>query len=481
MAVRSREQFLAVRIPLEEYEMPKQRYDSAAIAHSQTALFRLFTRILTIGLVCFSISAMMAGGAYASRAQDDLKAKVAELVKDLNAAKANVRQAAQEKLIELGADALTHLPAPDADDLSAEQRRRLGEVRTALGSAGAKDSLAGSRISLSAKGITLSDAMSAIQRQSGNQIVDMREEFGQEVTNPEFAADWKDKPFWEVLDEIAAKTNIGFFLHTGERQIGLVMEPPRTLPTAYAGPLRIQLRQLVRRITYEDRQKECVLEFEIAWEPRVRPILFDMKPEDLEVSDNQDRKIMVEADRQQPGAEDEGTTLKAATQSSMIRADFIVRLAQPERGAEKIKSLQGKLGVLMPTKIQTFEFSDLQKIKNAKKQNENVTVTLERFHELDSGHWAAEVNLEFESSSEAFESYETWFYDNEAYLQRADGTRFANNAGQTLTENQEGRIGIQYRFVDAPGKMSDYKFVYKTPSTIVRDFVTFELKDIELP
>ena len=41
--------------------------------------------------------------------------------------------------------------------------------------------------------------------------------------------------------------------------------------------------------------------------------------------------------------------------------------------------------------------------------------------------------------------------------------------------------GFGYRFVDAPGKISDYTLVYKTPSTIVTDTVPFEFNDLELP
>jgi hypothetical protein len=437
--------------------------------------------VLAACVLSLTLVHAVARGAQEKQDDESLKATVAELLKDLDAAKATVRQAAQEKLIKLGTSALPFLPTVDAEGLTAEQKRRIGEIRAAFGNLTGKATLAASKITLSAKGITLSDAMAAIQRQTGNQIVDLRDDFGQPVTNPEFAAEWKDKPFWEVLDEISAKANIGYYLHTGERQVGLVMEPPKTVPTAYAGPLRMQLHQLVRRVSFEDRQRECVLEFEIAWEPRVRPILFEMKPEDLEVLDDQDRKIEVEKGRDQGGGQDDGMALKAAAEGSMIRADFIVRLSQPARGAEKIKLLRGKLGVLMPTNMQTFEYSDLAKAKDVKKQSGNVTVVLEKFKELEAGLWQADVSLQFDAKSEAFESYETWFYDNEAFLQKADGTRFANNAGQTLTESEEGRVGIQYRFVDAPGKLSDYKFVYKTPSTIVRDTVPFELKDIELP
>jgi hypothetical protein len=460
------------------------RNSSAVVRRNGSRAIRSPRWALLVTAVVAAALALTAASSIGSQDKPDdseLKQKVAELVKGLDAAKATERQAAQAELVKLGPDALPHLPKPDAGDLSAEQKRRLGEVRAALGQASGKATLAASKITLSAKAVTLSDAIAAIQRQSGNEIVDMREEFSQPVTNPEFATEWKDRGFWEVLDELASKANIGYYLHTDARQIGVVMEPPRSKPTSYAGPLRIQLNQVVRQINFDDGRKECVLDFEFAWEPRVRPILFELKPQNLEVVDDQDRKIAVEenANPQQP--DEEGMSLKASVSSSEIRTQFIIRLAQPNKGAEKIKSLKGKLDVLVPANIQTFEFDALAKAKDVKKQSGNVTVLLEKFKELDTGLWAAEVLLQFDSKSEAFESYETWFYDNEAFLQRADGTRFGNNAGQTLTESDEGRVGIQYRFVDAPGKMADYKFVYKTPSTIVRESVPFELKDIELP
>jgi len=452
------------------------RNDSPGIHSPKWAL--LVTLVVSVALVC---RATVSIGSQDKPNEDELKQKVAELVKGLDASKATERQAAQAELVKLGPAALPLLPKPDADDLSAEQKRRLGEVRAALGQASGKATLVASKITLAAKAVTLSDAIAAIQRQSGNEIVDARGERGQPVTNPDVAVDWKDKGFWEVLDELASKTGVGYYLHTDARQIELIMEPQRNKPTAYAGPLRIQLNQVVRQINFDDGRKECVLDFEFAWEPRVRPILFELKPQNLEVIDDQDRKIAVEESPNPQQAEGEGMSLKASVSSSEIVTQFIVRLSQPNKGAEKIKSLSGKLDVLVPANIQSFEFDALAKAKDVKKQSGNVTVILEKFKELDTGLWSADVLLQFDSKSEAFESYETWFYDNEAFLQRADGTRFANNGGQTLTESDEGRVGIQYRFVDAPGKMADYKFVYKTPATIVRESVPFELKDIELP
>ena len=414
--------------------------------------------------------------------EKELKAKVAELVKGLDASKASDRQAAQSDLVKLGPAAIPLLPAADAEGLTAEQKRRLAEVRSALGKQAGKASVEASRITLSGKNITLADAIAAIQKQTGNQIVDLREEFGQQTTNPEFSVEWQDKEFWPAMDELATKTGLAFYLHTGERQIGLVMGPNPPKPLAYAGPLRISFEQIVRRIQFETNQKECLLQIEIGWEPKVRPILFEVKPDELEVIDDQDRKIAVAAEaRPNAPEQEEMGAMKAAVDSSVIRTDLIIHLASLGKGAEKIKSIKGKMNVVLPANIQSFEFADLAAAKNVKKQSNNVTVTLEKFKVLDEGLWGAEVILEFEAMSEAFESYETWFYDNEAFLQKADGTRFPTNGGMTMTESSDGRIGIQYRFVDAPGKLADYKLVYRTPSTIVQDSVSFEFKDIELP
>jgi hypothetical protein len=423
------------------------------------------------------------GGAVASRAQDetadkDLKAKVAQLIKELDSSKAAARQKAREELINLGRDALPLLPDEDAAELSVEQKRRLADVRRALGAHTGR-TLAASKVSLKAKNVTLSDTIAEIRKQTGNDLRDIREDFGQPVTNPEFAVDWADKEFWQAMDELAGKSRVGYYLYTGERYLGLVMQPVPQTPVCYAGPLRIALNEIVRRLNFEDRQKQCTLRLEVAWEPSLKPMLFETKPDALEVVDEQGRKVAVEVEERPPGG-DEEMIMKAPADSTMIRTDFIIRLAQPPKGAEKL-SIKGQMTVTLPAEIQTFDFAEPTKAKNAKRTKGSVAVTLEQFKELEEGLWGADLVLEFDGGGEAFESYQTWYYDNEIYLQRADGTRFAHNGGTSQTESDGGRIGLQYRFVDAPGKITDYKLIYNTPSAIIRASVPFDFKDVELP
>lgn len=209
-------------------------------------------------------------------------------------------------------------------------------------------------------------------------------------------------------------------------------------------------------------------------------MVFEVDPNELEVVDDQGRKVAIEAGERRPMAEEGEMVMKQPVDSTVIRTDFFIRMAQPPKGAEKL-TIKGKMTVTMPAEIQAFEFPDLVKAKNVKREKGNVSVTMERFKELEEGIWAAEMLLEFEAKGEAFESHETWYYDNEIYLQKADGTRFSLNGGTAQTQSEDGRLGIQYRFTDAPGKMSDYKLIYKTPSTIVREKLEFEFKDVELP
>ena len=412
----------------------------------------------------------------------ELKSKVMGLIRTLDASKAGVRQQAQDDLIRLGPVALPLLPAEDNQSLSAEQVKRLKIVREALIRSSAQANTEGSKVTISAESITLSDLIGTIQKQTGNEIVDMREQYGQEVTNPILEIAWKDKPFWEAMDELSDKSQVGFDLYTGAAHLGLSGRPVPETPTTYAGPLRLAVKTIQRTINFDNNQKSCALKLEVAWEPRLKPILLEFTPSELKVIDDQGREIAAEEDQLPPGAEEDGPrTFKVPANKTIIHTDFVYRFEPPEFDAKSIKLLRGQVNVVVPALVQTFQFSNLAKSKNVKKTNRNLTITLQEFKEFDEGLWSADLLLEFDSGSDAFESYQTWFYDNEIYLQRADGTRFAVNGGTSLTESNEGRVGIQYRFTDAPGRISDYKLIYKTPSTIGKQTFSFEFRDLELP
>ena len=99
----------------------------------------------------------------------------------------------------------------------------------------------------------LTEAIKALQTQSGNIITDLREANGEEATNPALELDIENKPFFEALDIVAEKAGLTITPYTGDGTLGLMagsMAPQPGMPAMgkplllYSGPFRIQFKQI---------------------------------------------------------------------------------------------------------------------------------------------------------------------------------------------------------------------------------------------
>ena len=89
------------------------------------------------------------------------------------------------------------------------------------------------------------------------------------------------------------------------------------------------------------------------------------------------------------------------------------------------------------------------------------------------------VHIEFDEASNALESHRGWIFKNEAYVVDAAGKR-TEQGGRRLIGQDENSIHVRFMFaLDQP--LADYKFVYRTPSLIIRQPMHFNLKKIDLP
>src|SRR5262249_45274107 len=140
------------------------------------------------------------------------------------APKAEAREAAEKALIGLGARALPLLPDP-AKVNGAERRERLDRGRAALRDAQSQANLDASRVTVQGEGVRLTEGSRPAQGQTGEPITDMREQQGEEVTNPSFALDIKDLPFFEALDMVVKKAEVAVTFFTGDGTIGIVSAP----------------------------------------------------------------------------------------------------------------------------------------------------------------------------------------------------------------------------------------------------------------
>jgi hypothetical protein len=168
-----------------------------------------------------------------------LRDRVLQLVERLDDPKPEARDEAQGRLIKLGSKILPLLPE-GASVSSKERRERLDRIRAQLREVEQETKTGASTVTIQAKGIRLSDALQQIQRQTGNAITDLREQFGTEVTNPSFDLDLRGQTFHEALDKVARLADVSINASSGDGSIGITAGTPAKDPIIkYVGPFRV--------------------------------------------------------------------------------------------------------------------------------------------------------------------------------------------------------------------------------------------------
>lgn len=425
---------------------------------------------LGLGFALSHPSASSRAQGQAQTAAAALRDRVVQLIDRLDDPKAEVRDDAQARLIKLGGKILPLLP--DAASVTSKERKeRLEAVRAALRDASPEVVTGPSKVTIQAKQIRLSEAVQQLQKQTGNPITDMREQLGAEVTNPAFDLDIRDLPFFEALDKIARLAEVSTTAFTGDGSIGITAgTPPKDPLLQYVGPFRVAFKQLVEMRDFQAGTTAANAQLEVAWEPRLRPMLLAIKAEDLEIKDDQGRAV-------KPQAMEESNEVPLRPDNPAAEIDL--NLEAPARSATRLGSFKFKADVTLPAGIMTFRFPSLAR-ENVTQTQGTVGVTLQNV-EIDEQVWKVNVEVAYNETGPAFESYRQGIFNNRIWLQKADGSRFEHNGGFSNTSSDGGRLGFEYLFVDAPGKPADYQLVYETPSKLITIPLEFQFKDVPLP
>jgi hypothetical protein len=399
-----------------------------------------------------------------------LRDRVLQLVERLDAPKVEAQKAAEDALVKLGPRILPLLPAV-TKTTSPGRKERLERIRAALQEAEEESNVGAAKVTIQGKGIRLTEAIQKLQAQSGNAITDLREQMGAAVTNPALDLDIAGKPFFEALDEIARKAEVTPYFATGDGSVGLMAGAPPAAPLVqYSGPFRIALRQIVAVRDFQAGMGSANVQFEVAWEPRLRPMLLALAADELAITDDRGQEV-------EPQVMNESSEVVLRPENPA--AEVNVNLAAPDRAAKMLARLKVKAEVTVPAGIRTFRFPNLAARDVTQKQGD-IRIRLEST-DVDEQVWKVNLVLEYPDEGGAFESYRQGLFNNRLWLQKADGSRFEHNGGFSNTASDQGKLGFEYLFVDAPGKPADYQLVYETPSKVLTIPLEFEFKDVPLP
>ncbi len=422
-----------------------------------------------IASIALSASLIAASLAHAQTTDAALKDRVSQLVERLGSSKEETAKSAEDALLKLGPRVLPLLPEKLEAKAAAE---RLKKVRDALHEASEQLNLDASKVTLKAKGMRLSEVIQKLQAQSGNGITDLRESEGAEANNPALDLEFTDLPFMEALDRVCKQAEVTPNFFTGDGTIGLLAgKLPEKALVVYTGPFRVSFKQIAISRDLQAGMSTANAQIEVAWEPRLRPMLLKLDADELKIKDDLGKEI--EAD-----VKDESTDVVLRPENPV--AEMNLNLNAPDRAAKALASVKVKAEVTVPAGLKTFRFPTLAvKAPTTLKQGE-IGVTLESA-EVDEQVWKVNVALAYPEGGAAFESYRQGLFNNRLWLQRADGSKFEHNGGFSNTSSDQGKLGFEYLFVDAPGKPADYGLAYETPSKVLTIPLEFEFKDVPLP
>lgn len=405
----------------------------------------------------------------------DLAVQVKELVRKLDSSVQADREAAEKDLVALGSAILPLLPAV-SDRTPAEVKNRLTRVRAALLQSAVESTTKTSMITLQGS-MLFSKAIAEIGKQSGNSFVDYREQFNQQQPDPTIEIDIQNKPFWEAVDTVLDKAGLTIYNYDEEasaiaytaRGEGAVDRVGRA---TYSGIFRIEpTRVQATRDLRNPASRTLRLTLDVAWEPRVRPIVLEQPLAEVSATDDVDNPIEIDGSEGNPEVSVEGA-------NAAVEMDYLLKL--PPRSVNQVKSLKGKLTAVVLGRVEAFEFENLDKTRASQQQRGGVTVTVDSCRKNDE-IYDVQFRVRFDKAANALESHRGWIYNNECYLTAADGSRI-ENAGLEATLVDTNEVGLSYKFDIGNAKdATGLKFVYKTPAAILKIPVEFELAPIDLP
>ncbi len=283
----------------------------------------------------------------------DLAPQVRKLVRELDAAEKSRRDAAEEQLLKLGPAALDLLP--DVEAASAEVQLRLARIRNRLEQSRGEASVQASSVTLSGHAMPLAAVIAALEKQTGNKVMDFREQFGQQPADKTLKLELAKTPFWPAVDQILDQTGMTVYPYSGEAGLALVgrssAEAPRHNRGSYAGAFRIEATEVTARRDLRNSQPaQLSVQLQVAWEPRLAPIVLLQPTDAVHAVNDAGKPLTMSAPESEP---------EIPVNAEACAVDLPIALEAPPRSVTRIASLQGKLTAVLPGPVATFRFDKL--------------------------------------------------------------------------------------------------------------------------
>jgi hypothetical protein len=279
-------------------------------------------------------------------------------------------------------------------------------------------------------------------------------------------------PFWEVLEQVAAKTQTR--LAVRDDGSAVVLAPlgnkPPTISSVW-GPFRVVAREVTGRALLEEGTVAHTVHLTAHWEPRMPVYRIDNHPKVTEAKDDRGRNLTVSprASRDHP----------VGSMHDKLTVEQITGLT---RDSKRIAVLSGEFRVVVAERMLAVPFGNLAGKFPVEQTVGGVKVTLKRFEKEDDV-WHAELALEYPTNHPEFESFEAQKWLRDTRLQLVSPAAKPIDPASQESGLPLGRFAeVTYRFkVAGDPRGKGWSLVCHTPGPLAEVTVPFTLKDIPIP
>lgn len=324
---------------------------------------------------------------------------------------------------------------------------------------------AASRVTLDGRAMPLSAAAAELSRQA-NIAIDVSRAEGDRIVRLPLS----DVPFWNAVEQLARAADHRLAVSSQGSRVVLSRETYRAAPVSLHGPFRFAARRVNGRIDLDTGAVQHEVLVELAWEPRFRAYFYELDPRSLSASDGAGRALAVVPD---------GAGLVPIGAGS---PELAIKLRGVPRTADKIGRLEGTIKFLGTSQMLQFSFplatTPAQQVRG------EVTGTLVSLRK-NVRLWTAEVELQYPDDMPKFESFQSFLVENEAWLQRGDGTKFPVKRFELGAQTGK-KLPITYYIIEndkdgpALGDLKEWRLVVRVPGRIIEETVPLRLTDIPL-
>ena len=419
---------------------------------------------------------------------------VKKLLDDLGSDDWRTREKAGRDLAALGEKALPHLRKALLGTDDPEVKQRLGVLVRRLDRAVLVEP---KRVTLSAKNESPKQILDAVAKQTGYKI-----EYADDGRATKYSFEFNDTPFWQAVDAVAEAAGLSIQTDYNDAVVRVYAQDSANPYVAYSGPFRlvatnigssrnVQLSAISRRGDTQRVSESLSMSFQIQSEPK-NPMLGVLQPELTEAKDELGGSLLLP---QQPQGRRSYYPNYYNSGASTHNSYMNVNLTRSDRSATKIRSLKGRVGIiLMAGTVPDVSVVDPLKVQKKSFRGRTVEVDLEEVKEdaNQKGIYVASFTVKRLGQVDPNRG-DDWNWSNTLWqkmeLTDDKGNRYfchgptVHNNNGTGTVKMAVQFGTDDRRFGRPNTVKfgpPVKLVLNEWVTVTHE-VEFEFKDIPLP